>query len=44
MIVGILPVLLTMSGLIYMAQLPFSDTPFFNFDGDPVLAVIIATI
>jgi hypothetical protein len=32
------------SGLIHMASLPFSDTPFFNFNPNPVLAVLIATI
>jgi hypothetical protein len=43
-VVGILPVWLTISGLIHMASLPFSDTPFFNFNPNPVLAVLIATI
>ena len=43
-VVGILPVWLTLSGLIHMASLPFSDTPFFNFNPNPVLAVLIATI
>ena len=43
-IVGILPVWLTISGLIHMATLPFSDTPFFNFNPDPIVAVVIATI
>jgi hypothetical protein len=41
---GILPVWLTISGLIHMATLPFSDTPFFNFNPDPIVAVVIATI
>ena len=44
LIVGILPVWLTISGLIHMATLPFSDTPFFNFNPDPIVAVVIATI
>lgn len=43
-IVGILPVWLTISGLIHMVSLPFSDTQFFNFNPDPVLAVIITTV
>jgi hypothetical protein len=43
-IMGILPVWLTISGLIHMATLPFSDTPFFNFNPDPIVAVVIATI
>jgi hypothetical protein len=43
-VVSILPVWLTISGLIHMASLPFSNTPFFNFNPNPVLAVLIATI
>jgi hypothetical protein len=43
-IMGILPVWLTISGLIHMATLPFSDTPFFNFNPDPIVAIVIATI
>ena len=43
-IIGILPVWLTVSGLIHMATLPFSDTPYFNFNPNPVVAVVIATI
>ena len=43
-IIGILPVWLTLSGLIHMATLPFSDTPFFNFNLNPIVAVVIATI
>ena len=34
-IIGILPVWLTLSGLIHMATLPFSDTPFFNYNLNP---------
>lgn len=43
-ILGILPVWLTLSGLIHMTSLPFSDTPYFDFNPDPIVAVIIATI
>jgi hypothetical protein len=43
-IIGILPVWLTLSGLIHMATLPFSDTLFFNFNLNPIVAVVIATI
>jgi hypothetical protein len=43
-IIGIMPVWLTLSGLIHMATLPFSDTPFFNFNLNPIVAVVIATI
>ncbi|MDQ3839841.1 MAG: hypothetical protein M3297_11295 [Thermoproteota archaeon] len=43
-IIGILPVWLTVSGLIHMATLPFSDTPYFNFNPNPIVAVVIATI
>jgi hypothetical protein len=43
-IIGIIPVWITVSGLIYMASLPFSDTKHFNFNPDPTLAAIIATL
>jgi hypothetical protein len=43
-VLGILPVWLTLSGLIHMMSLPFSDTPYFDFNPDPVAGVIIATI
>lgn len=43
-VLGILPVWLTISGLVHMMSLPFSDTPYFDFNPDPVMAVIIATI
>ena len=43
-VLGILPVWLTISGLIHMMSLPFSDTPYFDFNPDPVVGVIIATI
>jgi hypothetical protein len=43
-VLGILPVWLTISGLIHMMSLPFSDTPYFDFNPDPVVGVIVATI
>ncbi len=43
-IIGIIPVWITVSGLIHMASLPFSDTEHFNFNPDPTLAAIIATL
>ena len=43
-VLGILPVWLTISGLIHMMSIPFSDTPYFDFNPDPVVGVIIATI
>ena len=43
-IIGIIPVWITISGLIHMASLPFSETEHFNFNPDPTLAAIIATL
>jgi hypothetical protein len=43
-IIGIIPIWITVSGLIHMASLPFSDTEYFNFNPDPTLAAIIATL
>jgi hypothetical protein len=43
-IVGILPIWMSSSGLIYMFSLPFSDTEYYNFNLDPVIAAIISTI
>ena len=43
-IIGIIPIWITVSGLIHMASLPFSDTEHFNFNPDPTLAAIIATL
>jgi hypothetical protein len=43
-IIGIVPIWITVSGLIHMASLPFSDTEYFNFNPDPTLAAIIATL
>lgn len=43
-IIGIIPIWITVSGLIHMVSLPFSDTEHFNFNPDPTLAAIIATL
>src|SRR5829696_7285776 len=43
-IIGIIPIWITVSGLIHMASLPFSDTEYFNFNPDPTLAAIVATL
>jgi hypothetical protein len=43
-IIGIIPIWITVSGLIHMASLPFSDTEHFNFNPDPTLAAIVATL
>ena len=43
-IIGIIPIWITVSGLIHMASLPFSNTEHFNFNPDPTLAAIIATL
>jgi hypothetical protein len=43
-VIGILPVWITISGIVDMASLPFSDTQYFNFNPDPTLGAIIATL
>ncbi|MEX0656443.1 MAG: hypothetical protein WD154_02720, partial [Nitrosopumilaceae archaeon] len=43
-IVGLLAVLLSTSGLFYSLSLPFSDTAHFNFNPDPIFAVVFTTI
>ena len=43
-VIGIIPVWMTVSGLIHMASLPFSETEHFNFNPDPTLAAIVATL
>jgi hypothetical protein len=43
-VIGILPVWMTLDGLIGMSSLPFSKTQYFNFDPDPTAAAILATI
>jgi hypothetical protein len=44
LIIGIVPVWLTLAGLTYMLSLPFSNTSFFKFNPDPNLAALIATL
>ncbi len=43
-IIGILPVWMSSSGLIYMFSLPFSDTEYYNFNLEPAIAATIATV
>lgn len=43
-IVGLLAVLLSTSGLFYSLSLPFSDTIHFKFNPDPIFAVTFTTI
>jgi hypothetical protein len=43
-IIGILPIWMSLSGLIYMFSLPFSDTEYYNFNLEPTIAATIATI
>ena len=43
-IIGILPIWMSSSGLIYMFSLPFSDTEYYNFNLDPTTAATIATV
>src|SRR5262249_28123038 len=43
-IIGILPILMTLDGLIGMFSLPFSKTQYFNFDPNPLAAAVLATI
>ena len=43
-IIGILPIWMSSSGLIYMFSLPFSDTEYYNFNLEPMTAATIATI
>jgi hypothetical protein len=42
-VVGLLPIWLSMSGLIGMFTLPFSNTKYFDFNPEPSLAVSFAT-
>ena len=44
LIIGIVPVWLTLVGLTYMLSLPFSNTSYFKFNPDPNLAAVIATL
>jgi hypothetical protein len=43
-IIGILPIWMSSSGLIYMFSLPFSDTEYYNFNLEPTTAAIIASV
>lgn len=43
-VVGILPLWLSLSGVVDMFTLPFSDTDYFNFNPDPTFAVAFATV
>ncbi|HJU58815.1 MAG TPA: hypothetical protein VJ583_03645 [Nitrososphaeraceae archaeon] len=43
-IIGILPIWMSSSGLIYMFSLPFSETEYYNFNLEPTTAATIATI
>jgi len=43
-IIGLLPIWLASSGLISSLSLPFSNTDFFNFNPEPVTALIVATL
>jgi hypothetical protein len=43
-IIGILPIWMSSSGLIYMFSLPFSDTEYYNFNLEPTIAATIATL
>jgi hypothetical protein len=44
MIVSITAIWITVSGIIHMVSLPFSDTDFFKFNPNPILAGLIATL
>lgn len=43
-IIAITAVWITVSGIIHMVSLPFSDTDFFKFNPNPILAALIATL
>lgn len=43
-IIGILPIWMSSSGLIYMFSLPFSETKYYNFNLEPTTAAIIASV
>jgi len=43
-VIGLLPIWLASSGLVSSLSLPFSKTDFFNFNPEPVTAMIVATI
>jgi hypothetical protein len=43
-IIGVLPLWMTLDGVIGMLSLPFSKTQYFNFNPDPSAAAVLATI
>lgn len=43
-IIGILPIWMAMSGLLYMFTLPFSNTQYFDFNPDPTFAAVFASL
>jgi hypothetical protein len=43
-VVGIVPVWITLVAVVYMLSLPFSDTEAFNFNPDPNVAAIFVTL
>ncbi len=43
-VIGIVPVWITLVGLVHMLSLPFSETNSFNFNPDPNLAAIFVTL
>jgi hypothetical protein len=43
-VLGVLPVWLSTSGMVDMFSLPFSHTGYFNFDPHPVLGVVVTTL
>jgi hypothetical protein len=43
-VIGFLPIWMTLSGLISMFSLPFSKTQYFNFNPDPLAAAILASV
>ena len=43
-VIAILPVWLAASGMIDMFSLPFSETKYFNFNPEPTLGVVVATL
>jgi hypothetical protein len=43
-IISVTAIWITVSGIIHMASLPFSDTDFFKFNPNPILAGLIATL
>jgi hypothetical protein len=43
-IIGVVPVWLSATGLFYSFSLPFSETNYFDFNPDPTFAIIFATL